>query len=74
MKRSKAAQVATGHDRAGKPLFFHGEQFHCKVSAQDTGGDLCDSTPSVREAVLRCTTIIVKTSGSLCWMESSCSR
>lgn len=42
MTRSrKAVQVAAGQDRLGKPLFFHGEQFHCKVSAQDTSGDLC---------------------------------
>jgi mannose-6-phosphate isomerase-like protein (cupin superfamily) len=42
MKRSKnAVLVAAGHDRADKSLFFHGEQFHCKLSAQDTSGDLC---------------------------------
>jgi hypothetical protein len=42
MKRSrKALQIAAGHDRIGKSLFFHGEQFDCKVSPRDTGGGLC---------------------------------
>ena len=38
----KAVQVSAGHDRFGKPLpYVVGEYFHCKLSAADTGGNLC---------------------------------
>jgi mannose-6-phosphate isomerase-like protein (cupin superfamily) len=38
----KAVLVPAGNDRFGKPLVFDvGEYFHCKVSAEDTSGDLC---------------------------------
>jgi mannose-6-phosphate isomerase-like protein (cupin superfamily) len=37
-----AIQVSAGNDRFGRPfLFVVGETFHCKVSAEDTGGALC---------------------------------
>jgi mannose-6-phosphate isomerase-like protein (cupin superfamily) len=39
LKRVK--QVAAGDDRFGKSLAFHGDLFHCKVSAKDSGGSLC---------------------------------
>jgi mannose-6-phosphate isomerase-like protein (cupin superfamily) len=38
----KAVQVPAGNDRFGKPLLYVvGEYFQCKVSAEDTSGDLC---------------------------------
>jgi mannose-6-phosphate isomerase-like protein (cupin superfamily) len=37
----KAVQVAAGDDRFGKPFVFLDAYFHCKVSAQDSGGGLC---------------------------------
>jgi len=38
----KAVQVSAGDDRFGNPLLFvAGEYFYCKVSAKDTGGNLC---------------------------------
>ncbi len=38
----KAVRVSAGHDRFGKPLpYVVGEYFHCKLSAGDTGGNLC---------------------------------
>jgi mannose-6-phosphate isomerase-like protein (cupin superfamily) len=37
----KAVQVGAGGDRFGKPFIFLDAYFHCKVSAQDSGGDLC---------------------------------
>ena len=42
MNRVKTGvSVPVGNDRFGKPLLFVGGHFHCKVSAQDTSGDLC---------------------------------
>ena len=37
----QAVQVAAGSDRFGEPLPFHGDIFHCKVSAKDTDGGFC---------------------------------
>lgn len=37
----KVVQVSAGDDRFGKPFVFLDAYFHCKVSAQDSGGDLC---------------------------------
>jgi mannose-6-phosphate isomerase-like protein (cupin superfamily) len=37
----KAVQVGAGDDRFGKPFVFLDAYFRCKVSAQDSGGDLC---------------------------------
>jgi mannose-6-phosphate isomerase-like protein (cupin superfamily) len=37
----KAVQVGAGDDRFGKPLVFLDAYFRRKVSAQDSGGDLC---------------------------------
>jgi mannose-6-phosphate isomerase-like protein (cupin superfamily) len=39
---TNAIKVAAGEDRFGTPLvYLAGEDFHCKLSAQDTGGGLC---------------------------------
>jgi mannose-6-phosphate isomerase-like protein (cupin superfamily) len=39
---TEAIKVGAGEDRFGAPpLYFAGAHFHRKVSAQDTGGDLC---------------------------------
>ena len=38
---SKAVQVIANGDRFGKELHFVNGRFDCKLSAEDTGGDLC---------------------------------
>lgn len=40
-RSKKGFMVANGEDRYGKPLSpFTGDKFYCKVSTEDTGGDL----------------------------------
>ena len=38
---AKAVQVAADSDRFGEKLLFANGRFDCKVSAKDTGGNLC---------------------------------
>jgi len=40
-RAAKAVNVAAGEDRFAAPLVFSNWRFDCKLSAKDTGGDLC---------------------------------
>ena len=50
LRAQKAVLVEAGADRFGVPMAIGGWRFECKLSAQDTGGDLCvyDTVRSIK--------------------------